>query len=159
MDPSAPPIDWMLLLALAASAAVMIFLLRRLMRGMNQQDWVLYRQAQARGIKPAELQSVDFVLFLASEESAAAVAAELRNEGFETGTKLAHIQYARNRKKPGEAQAGYLVTANRAVAFVPAELTKLRARFNEVATAQKGIYCGWQIAGSSTTPGSPPAEK
>ena len=149
----------MALLALAASAAVMIFLLRRMLRGMNQQDWILLRQARSRGTKLTEPQSVDFVLFVPSEASAITVAAELRNEGFETSTRIAEIQYARGKKKPGEAQRGYLVTATRTIALVPAELIKLRARFSEVVAAQKGIYCGWQVSGSlpKTNPESTPA--
>lgn len=142
---AAPPIDWMALAVIAVSAAVMIYLFRRLMRGMNQQDWILLRQARARGIDPAQPQNVDFVLFLASEEAANAVSEELRKEGFATGMKQAQIQYARNRAKPGEPQGGYLVTAKRTVTLYPAELARLRARFNELASAQQGIYCGWQV--------------
>ena len=149
----------MALLAVAASVAVMIFLLRRMLRGMNQQDWILLRQARARGTKLSEPQSVDFVLFLPSEASAATVAAELGRDGFETSTKLAQIQYARGKKKRGEAQQGYLVTATRTIALVPAELIRLRARFSEVTSAQKGIYCGWQIAGSAAKSASPPVRQ
>jgi hypothetical protein len=147
----------MALLAVAASAGVMIFLLRRMMRGMHQQDWILLRQARTRGTIISEPQSVDFILFLPSEASAAAVAAELGRDGFETSMKLAQIQYARGQKKRGEAQQGYLVTATRKVALVPAELIKLRARFSEVTAVQKGIYCGWQIAGGAVKAAASPA--
>jgi len=157
VNPSALTIDWMQLLAVAASAGVMIFLLRRMLRGMNQQDWILLRQARSRGTKLNEPQSVDFVLFLPNEASATAVASELRNEGFVTNARIAQIQYARGKKKPSDAQQGYLVTATRTVALVPAELIKLRARFNEVVAAQKGIYCGWQVAGVIDKPQSAPA--
>jgi len=139
----------MALLAIATTAAVMIYLFRRLMRGMNQQDWVLLRQARARGINPAQPQNVDFVLFLASEEAANLVSDELRKDGFATSMKLAQIQYARSRAKPGEPQAGYLVTAKRTLMLYPAELAKLRIRLDELAGAQKGIYCGWQVATST----------
>jgi phosphatidylserine/phosphatidylglycerophosphate/cardiolipin synthase-like enzyme len=155
VNTAAPPIDWMALLVIAISAAVMIYLLRRLMRGMNQQDFILLRQARARGINPAEPQSVDFVLFVASQEAADTVSDELRKDGFATSMKQAQIQYARNRAKPGEPQDGYLVTAKRTVALYPAELAKLRERLNEIASAQKGIYCGWQIAARTA---APPAE-
>ena len=135
----------MSLLIIAVSAAVMIYLFRRLVRGMNQQDFILLRQARARGINPGEPQNVDFVLFLASFEAATIVSEELRKEGFETSMKEAQIQYARNRAKPGEPQDGYLVTASRTLRLYPAELTKLRTRLNEIAAAQSGIYCGWQM--------------
>ena len=144
----------MALLAIAASAAVMIYLFRRLMRGMNQQDFILLRQARARGINPAEPQRVDFVLFLASEEAANTVSDELRKDGFATSMKEAQIQYARNRAKPGDPQGGYLVTAQRTLALYPAELATLRARLNEIASAKKGIYCGWQISAATPTPPS-----
>ena len=142
----------MALLIIAISAAVMIYLLRRLMRGMNQQDFILLRQVRARGINPAEPQSVDFVLFVASAEAADVVSDELRKDGFAISTKQAQIQYARNRAKRGDPQDGYLVTAKRTVALYPAELAKLRARFNEIALAQKGIYCGWQVSTGAATP-------
>lgn len=148
MNAAAPPIDWMALLVIAATAAMMIYLLRRLTRGINQQDWILLRQARARGIDPALPHAVDFVLFVASEEAANAASADLRQDGFDTSIKPAQIQYAR-RGKPGDAQDGYLVTAKRTLALQPAELAKLRARLNEVAGAQKGIYCGWQVSGSA----------
>ena len=154
MNTAAPPIDWMALLIIAFSAAVMIYLFRRLMRGMNQQDFILLRQVRARGINLNEPQSVDFVLFLASEEAANVVSNALRNEGFATSMKEAQIQYARNRAKPGNAQEGYLVTARRTLALYPAELAKMRGRLNEIALAQKGIYCGWQLtAGAPASPG------
>ena len=158
MNTGTPPIDWMSLLVIAVSAAVMIYLFRRLMRGMNQQDFILLRQVRARGLDPSQPQSVDFVLFVASWEAADLVAVELRKDGFETSMKQAQIQYARNRAKPGDAQDGVLVTAKRTIALYPAELAKLRTRMNEIAGSQKGIYCGWQIAGASTS-GSAGAEK
>ena len=154
MNTAPPPIDWMALLVIALSAAVMVYLLRRLMRGMNQQDFILLRQARARGINPAEPQSVDFVLFVASVEAADSVSEELRKEGYATSMKEAQIQYARNRAKPGAPQAGYLVTAKRTVTLYPAELAKLRARFNELAAAQKGIYCGWQVTPNASAASS-----
>ena len=146
MNLTVPTIDWMAVLAVAASAAVMVFLLRRMMRGMNQQDWILLRQARTRGIKLTDPQSVDFILFLPSEDVSVTVAAELRNEGFESSAKFAEIQYVRGKKKPGAAQPGYVVTATRTIALEPAELIKMRARFNEIAKARRGVYCGWQIA-------------
>ena len=144
----------MALIIIALSAAVMIYLFRRLMGGMNQQDWVLLRQARARGINPAQPQSVDFVLFLASEEAASVVSDALRKDGFTTSMKQAQIQYARNRGKPGDPQDGYLVTAQRTITLYPAELARLRARLNEIAGAQKGIYCGWQVSAAAATPPS-----
>ena len=117
----------MSLLVIAITAAAMIYLVRRLMRGMNQQDWILLRHARARGIDPAQPQNVDFVLFLASVEAANLVSDELRKDGFETSMKLAQLQYARNRANPGEPQEGYLVTAKRRLLLYPAELAKLRS--------------------------------
>ena len=150
----------MFLFVIAVSAAVMIYLFRRLMRGMNQQDFILLRQARGRGINPNEPQNVDFVLFLASQEAADIVSDELRKDGFETSMKQARIQYARNRSKPGEAQDGFLVTANRTVKLYPAELAGLRTRFNELAGAQNGIYCGWQIhAGAAAATAEPKTQE
>ena len=140
------------LLVIAASAAVMIYLLRRLTRGVHQQDWILLRQARARGVNMTQPQNVDFVLFLASQEAANVVAEELRKDGFATSMKEASIQYARSRGRPGEPQSGYLVTAKRTLALYPAELAKLRTRLNELALAQRGIYCGWQVAAAATAP-------
>jgi hypothetical protein len=149
VNPTTPPIDWLALIAIAFSAAVMIYLFRRMTRGMNQQDWILLRQARARGINPAEPQSVDFVLFLASAEAADLVIEELRKEAYEASKKQAQIQYARTRKKPGEPQGGFLVTGRKTLALYPAELAKVRLRLTEIAAAQKGIYCGWQVAAAS----------
>lgn len=158
MNTATPPIDWMAILAIAISAAVMIFLLRRMMGGMNQQDWILLRQARTRGLNLGQPQSVDFVLFLDSERTAKEVAEELRRDGFEVSTKQAQIQFAR-RNKAGAPQNGFLVTAKFTLALVPAELVKFRKRLTEIATARKGVYCGWQVSGSTATPPSNAAQK
>lgn len=148
----------MALVIIALSAAVMIYLFRRLTGGMNQQDWILLRQVRALGMNPAEPQRVDFVLFVTSDDAATAVATELRQEGYDIATKQAQIQYARNSRKPGQPQEGYLVTAQRTLALYPAELAKVRTRLNAIAAAQKGIYCGWQIAAASQQRDPPPAQ-
>lgn len=152
MNPDATTVEWLPLLIVALSAAVMLLLARRLMRGMNQQDWILLRQARARGIDVSRPQAVDFVVFAATEETAAELAELMRNEGFETSITVAQIQYARNRKKPGEAQEGWLIKGTRLIALTPQELTRQRQFLNEIALARKAAYFGWQIgfaAGSS----------
>ena len=145
MTPEAPPIEWLQLLLLGASAIVMVFLVRRGMRGMNQQDWILLRQARARGVDVRQPQPVEFVVFAATEEAAADLAERMRQEGYETSIKQAQIQYARNRSKPGAAQEGWLVGGRRVVHLVPETLTGTRKRLNEIAAEQKAVYLGWQI--------------
>jgi hypothetical protein len=145
LEAAVPPIDWLSLVIIALSAAVMIYLFRRFTHSMNQQDWILLRQARSRGINPAEPQSVEFVLFLANESASDLVCDVLVKEGFTCSRKQAQIQYARDRKRPSEAQDGFLVSARKIVKLYPSELAKYRAQLNDIATAQQGIYCGWQV--------------
>jgi hypothetical protein len=141
-----PSIDWLPLLIIAASAAVMIFLARRAMRGMNQQDWILLRKARGTGVNLQLPQPVSFVVFAATEEVGAELAEKMRGEGFETTLKQAQIQYARNRNKPGAPQDGWLVSGTRSVLVVPETLTSIRKKLTEMALERKAIYIGWQLA-------------
>ena len=143
MTPEAP-IDWLPLLLIAASALVMVFLVHRAKRGMNQQDWLLLRQARSRGMDVRQPQRIAFVVFAANEETAAALAEEMRREGYETSIKEAQIQFARNRRKPGTPQEGWLVSGVRVVQLVPETLIAVRKRLTEMATERKALYLGWQ---------------
>jgi len=153
LEPTAAPVDWTALLVIAATAGVMIYLLRRMMRGMNQQDWILLRQAKACGIDIAQPQAVDFVVFAATHETAEELSELMRQDGFETSVTVAQIQYARKRKKPGEAQEGWLVKGTRTTRLVPEELIRTRNFLNEIALARKAAYLGWQI-GLGANPGT-----
>ena len=146
MDPATNAIDWFPLLLIGASALVMLFLVRRAMRGMNQQDWILLRQARARGLDMRVPQPVTFVVFAATEPTAAELAARMQRDGYEIATKEAQIQFARNRKKPGAPQDGWLVSATRSVMLVPQTLTETRKMLNELAAEHKALYLGWQVA-------------
>jgi hypothetical protein len=159
LTPEAPPIEWLQLLLLAASAVVMVFLVKRMMRGMNQQDWILLRQARSRGIDVRQPQAVEFVVFAATEQAAAELAERMRAEGFETSIKQAQIQYARNRNKPGTPQDGWLIGGRRVVQLVPETLTGIRKSLNEMAAEQKAVYLGWQVGSLSANaaPTSPVA--
>lgn len=157
MNFTAIPNDWLMLLVVAATAGVMFVLLRRMMRGMNQQDWILLRQARSRGIDLARAHTVDFVVFAATHETAEEIAQLMRNDGFETTLTVAQIQYARNRKKPGTAQEGWLVKGTRTTRLVPEELTRIRTFLDEIALARKAAYLGWQIGFAQSAGASPPA--
>ena len=141
-----PSTDWLPLLIIAASAAVMIFLARRAMRGMNQQDWILLRKARGTGVDLKLPQPVSFVVFAATEAVGAELAEKMRGEGFETTMKQAQIQYARNRSKPGAPQDGWLVSGTRSVLVVPETLTAIRKTLTEMATERRALYLGWQLA-------------
>jgi hypothetical protein len=132
----------------------MVFLLRRAMRGMNQQDWILLRQVRARGIDVRQPQSINFVVFAATEETAADLAEKMRSDGFETSIKEAQIQYARNRNKPSAPQGGWLVSGRRTVSLVPETLTGIRKALTEISLERKAIYLGWQLAETATAQGS-----
>jgi hypothetical protein len=146
--------DWFPLLVIAASALVMVFLVRRAMRGMNQQDWILLRQMRSRGVDVRMPQRIAFVVFAANEETAAALAEEMRPEGYETSIKQAQIQYARGRSKPGRAQEGWLVSGIRTVQLGPETLIGARKRLTEMATERKALYLGWQPAETFAAPAS-----
>jgi len=140
-------IDWLALAAITATTLVMLLLARRLMRGMNQQDWILLRQARASGIDISRPQSVGFVVFAATIETANELAALMATEGYETTSiKQAQIQYARNRNKPGAPQDGWLVTGTRVTRLIPEELAKSRKFLNEIALERKAAYFGWQVS-------------
>jgi len=137
-------IDWMTLLAIAGTATVTIFLLRRLMHGMNQQDWILLRQTRSRGVDIKKPQCVDFVVFAATQETADELAQLMREAGFETSMTVAQIAYAR-KNKAGEAQDGWLVKGSRELLLTPQELVQQRKFLTEIAEARKAAYLGWQV--------------
>lgn len=134
------------LLLIGASALVMLFLVRRLMRGMTQQDWILLRQTRAKGVDVSLPQRVAFVVFAANEQTAAALAEDMRREGYEPSIKQAQIQFARSRRKPGEPQEGWLVSGVRVVRLAPETLIAVRKRLTEMASERKALYLGWQMA-------------
>jgi hypothetical protein len=154
LNPQTVPIEWLPLLLLAAAALVMVFLLRRGMRGMNQQDWILLRQARSRGIDVRQPQAVNFVVFAATEETAAELADKMRDDSFETSIKEAQIQYARNRNKPSAPQGGWLISGRRTVLLVPETLIGIRKTLTEISLERKAVYLGWQIADTATPQGS-----
>jgi hypothetical protein len=157
LTPEAPPIEWLQLLLMGAAAVIMVFLVRRMMRGMNQQDFILLRQARSRGLDVSRPQPVEFVVFAATEQAAADVAERMRAEGYETSIKQAAIQYARNRSKPGAPQEGWLVGGRRVVQLAPETLTEARRKLNEIAAEHKAAYLGWQIGSveANATPTAP----
>ena len=150
MNLEIPSIEWMPLLVIAASAAVMIFLARRALRGMNQQDWILLRKCRAMGVDLKRPHVVTFVIFAANEQTAAEVAQRMHGEGYVTATKVAQIQFARNRRKPGAPQDGWLVSGTRSVDVAPETLIGIRKTLNAMATEYKALYLGWQLADSAT---------
>jgi hypothetical protein len=146
VNPETPPIDWFPVLMLALTAVVMVYLVRRSMRGMSQQDWILLRQARSRGLDLRQPQSVDFIVFAATEEAAADLAGRMRSDGFETSIKQAQIQYARSKAKPGTPQDGWLITGNRSVQLAPQTLTDTRKLLTAMSAEKKALYLGWQLA-------------
>lgn len=146
LNPAVPPIDWFAVLALVASVTVMIYLLQRSLRGMNQQDWILLRQARARGIDLKRAQSVNFVVFAATAETAAEIGQQMAGEGYCVSTRQAQIQFARSRAKPGAPQDGWLVTGNRTLTLEPQALNAARKLLTAMALERKALYLGWQLA-------------
>lgn len=137
-------IDWMTLLAIVGTATVTVLLLRRMMHGMSQQDWILLRQTRHRGIDLKTPQLVDFVVFAATQETADELAQLMREAGFETSMTVAQIAYAR-KNKAGKAQDGWLVKGTRELLLTPPELVQQRKFLTEIAEARKAAYLGWQV--------------
>lgn len=137
--------EWLTFLAIAGSAGVMFLLARRLMRGMNQQDFILLRQARQRGLDISQLQRVDFIVFAATMQTAEELAQLMRDDGFETSMTPAQVAYARNKKKPGEAQDGMLIKGTRALVLTPENLKRQREFLNGIALPRKAAYFGWQV--------------
>lgn len=137
--------EWLTLLVVIASAAVMLLLVRRLMRGMHQQDFILLRQTKSRGIDIRVPQTVDFVVFAATQETADELARLMREDGFETSMSVAQIAYARNKSKPGQAQDGMLIKGTRTIALSPENLKRHREFLTAIATEHKAAYFGWQV--------------
>ena len=148
---------WFMLLTLAAGALVMMYLVRRMMRGMSQQDWILLRQARASGIDLTRPQPVDFVVFAATEETANELADKMRGDGFDTRVKVAQIQYARNKNKPTKPQDGWLITGTRVIDVMPETLTGTRQTLTQIAVERKALYLGWQIGGRTAQDAQPTA--
>ncbi len=137
--------DWLTLLLVIASAAVMLFLLRKMMRGMHQQDFILLRQTKSKGIDIRQPQIVDFIVFAATQETADELASLMRDDGFETRMSVAQIAYAKNKSKPGQAQDGLLIKGTRTIELTPENLTRQREFLTRIATERKAAYFGWQI--------------
>lgn len=137
--------EWLTFLAVAGSAAVMYFLVRRLMRGMNQQDFILLRQTRSRGIDITQPQRVDFVVFAATIATAEELAQLMREDGFETTMSLAQVAYARNKSKPGDAQDGMLIKGTRSLVLTPENLKRQREFLDGIALPRKAAYFGWQV--------------
>lgn len=146
MNPETAPIDWFPLLVIIASGLVMAFLARRAMRGMNQQDWLLLRQARSRGLDLRLPQSVSFIVFAASEEAGTQLAGTMQAQGYQTAMKQAQIQFARKRNKPGAPQDGWLVSGTRSVLLAPETLKEIRKTLTDMAAERKALYLGWQLA-------------
>jgi len=149
LDTSVLTTEWLALFAIAGTTLVMFFLARRLMRGMNQQDWILLRQARQRGIDITQPQPVAFVLFTNNWPVANELAEKLKQDGYETAIKEAQIQYARDKKKSDKAQGGLLITATRMFLLAPEELKQQRQAMNDLADAPRAIYLGWQVGAAS----------
>lgn len=137
--------EWLTFFAVAGSAAVMFLLVRRLMRGMSQQDFILLRQAKQRGIDVTQPQRVDFIVFAATLDIAEELAQLMRADGFETSMTPAQVAYARNKKKPGEPQDGMLIKGTRTLALTPENLKRQREFLNGIALPRKAAYFGWQV--------------
>lgn len=137
--------EWLTFLAIAGGAVVMLLLARRLMRGMNQQDFILLRQTRQRGIDIRQPQRVDFVVFAATLDTAEEIAQLMRADGFETSMTQAQVAYARNKSKPGEAQDGMLVKGSRTLALTPENLKRQREFLDGIALPRKAAYFGWQV--------------
>lgn len=152
MDTTSLSIDWLPLLAIAGTTAVMFILARRLMRGMNQQDWILLRQARRNGIDINREQNVSFVVFAATHETASELLELMQKDGFDASIKPAQIQYARNKRNPGQAQEGWLVTGQRKTRLVPEELSRIRKSLDDIALERKAAYLGWQVSLQAVQP-------
>ena len=137
--------EWLTLLLVVASAAVMVFLLRRMMRGMHQQDFILLRQTKSKGIDIRQPQKVDFIVFAATQETADELAGLMRDDGFETSTSVAQIAYAKNKSKPGQVQDGLLIKGARTIALTPENLKRQREFLTRIATERNAAYFGWQV--------------
>lgn len=137
--------EWLTFLAVVGSAAVMLLLARRVMRGMNQQDFILLRQTRQRGIDITQPQRVDFVVFAATRDTADELAQLMRDDGFETSMTPAQVAYARKKKEPGEAQDGMLIKGTRTVTLTPENLKRQREFLDGIAIPRKAAYFGWQV--------------
>lgn len=137
--------QWLTFLAVACGAVVMLLLARRLMRGMNQQDFILLRQTRQRGIDVTQPQRVDFVVFAATLDTAEELAQLMRDDGFETSMTPAQVAYARNKKKPGDAQDGMLIKGTRTLALTPENLKRQREFLDGIALPRQAAYFGWQV--------------
>lgn len=137
--------EWLTLVLVIASAAVMLFLARKLMRGMHQQDFILLRQTKSKGIDIRVPQTVDFIVFAATQETADELARLMNDDGFATSMSVAQIAYARNKSKPGQPQDGLLIKGTRTVALTPENLKRHREFLTRIATEHKAAYFGWQV--------------
>lgn len=148
--------EWLTLLLVIASVAVMLFLVRKLMRGMHQQDFILLRQTKSKGIDVRVPQTVDFIVFAATQETADELARLMNDDGFATSMTVAQIAYARNKNKPGQAQDGLLIKGTRTLALTPENLKRHREFLTRIATERKAAYFGWQVGFASDAPPTAP---
>ena len=145
MEASAQPIDWTALLAVAATLAVMVFLLRRHLSGGHVQDRLMLRRLHSQRVNFADPHRLSFLTFFGSEARGNALADRYRAEGFDASVARGQIQMARNRNKPEPPRDGWLLTATKTMPIDAAELGKLREFFTESAKSGEGLYLGWQV--------------
>jgi hypothetical protein len=147
-------VEWFPVLVLGFTLVVMLALLRRNMKGMVQQDWILLRQVRARGVDLRVAQPVHFMVFAATEETGLQLAGEMRAHGYDTSMKQAQMQYARSKAKPGKPQEGWLITGKRTVVLEPQVLIDARKQLTAMSTEKRALYLGWQMAASNPDPGT-----
>lgn len=122
---------WMIYAILLLIVAVAVFLFARRATSRKGSDAHVLEQLTRAGSNLTRPHKIEFRFYFPSGELAERVNAALRADGFQVSTQ----EVAQGNQ--------YVVRATRSMVPLLSELQSLRAKFDEVATREGGIYDGW----------------
>lgn len=111
-------------------------------RGSARSDFVALQRLSAIGVDLSAPRPVEFLFFFRTEPSAMHVASVL-GSGYTTRIEQGTVGPANSNSKSVQHEQGYLLYAEIRMVLSATELTKLRARFSQLAVAENGVYLGW----------------
>jgi Regulator of ribonuclease activity B len=111
-------------------------------RSSAPSDFVALQRLSAIGVDLSAARPVEFMFFFRTEPSASHIASVL-GQGYSTRIESGAVGPAASGSKPVNHEQGYLLHAETRMVLSATELTKLRTHFSQLASAENGMYLGW----------------
>jgi hypothetical protein len=140
---------WFWLGTITIGLAIPFWLTRSALKRDDPGDWVQMKRLADKGINLERPREVEFRIFLRTKASAAHVASELANWGFETAHAEGHVEVRRRGTTDVERSEGFLVSAKKVLVLYGDTLRALRRQLATLAEKEGGIYIGWQALDDS----------